>query len=220
MSKLLYTRFTKLIIDHFLSCNKNVPRRSDSEMHSEGQDSHLTKLINTVKGTYKFGMKIPDTMINDAFKKSARYKYYKAKKTESEKAKSAEEPEEQHVSPVKSRQGKGYMRSGDQEENFPSAFKKNVVPRKTRSLTVADNIVEEPAADVKDTYAEWGQKRKGHVVEDPDAHLLLDLCKGSKTRRLESLKQAKQVVAGEGLSATHNKYYEFENILATNSKAR
>ncbi|GJZ54324.1 hypothetical protein Tco_0609209, partial [Tanacetum coccineum] len=116
MSKLLYTRFTKLIIDHFLSCNKNVPRRSDFEMHSEGQDLHLTKLINTIKGTYKFGMNIPDTMINDAFKKSARYKYYKAKKAESEKAKSAEEPEEQHVSPVKSRQGKGYMHSDTDEE--------------------------------------------------------------------------------------------------------
>ncbi|GJU33302.1 hypothetical protein Tco_1176891 [Tanacetum coccineum] len=121
MSKLLYTRFTKLIINHFLSCNKNIPRRSDFEMHSEGQNLPLTKLKNTVKGTYKFRMEIPDTMISDAFKQSAGYKYYKAKKAESEKEKAAEELEEQHVSPVKRRQGKGYMRS-------------------------ADNIVEEPVA--------------------------------------------------------------------------
>ncbi|GKE92146.1 hypothetical protein Tco_1573241, partial [Tanacetum coccineum] len=125
--------------------------------------------------------------------KSAGYKYYRAKKAESEKAKAAKELEEQYVSPMKSGRREDYMRLGDQEPIYK---------------------------DVKDTYAEWEQKRKGHVVEDPDAHLLLDLCKGSKTRRLESLKQAKQVVAGEGLSATHNKYYEFENILATNSKAR
>ncbi|GJV03506.1 hypothetical protein Tco_1337075 [Tanacetum coccineum] len=104
MSKLMYTRFTMLFIDHFLSCNKSIPRRSNSDMHS------------------------------------------KAKKAESEKAKANEEPEEQHVSPVRSGGGKGYMRSGDQEENVPSAFKKNDVPRKTRSLIVADNIVEEPVA--------------------------------------------------------------------------
>nr|GEU75265.1 hypothetical protein [Tanacetum cinerariifolium] len=51
MSKLLYTRFTKLIIDYFLSCNKNIPRESDSELHSKGDDSPITKLSNTVKDT-------------------------------------------------------------------------------------------------------------------------------------------------------------------------
>ncbi|GJT69182.1 hypothetical protein Tco_1028468 [Tanacetum coccineum] len=111
LSKLLYTCFTKIIIDHFLSCNKSIPRRSDSEMHSEG----------------------------------------------------------------------------DQEANVPSAFNKNVMPRKTRSLIIVDNIVQEPIVvalaksisieeqryqqreimtqlrldrqidkDVEDTYAEWG----------------------------------------------------------------
>ncbi|GJZ50307.1 hypothetical protein Tco_0604497 [Tanacetum coccineum] len=50
------------------------------------------------------------------------------------------------MSLVRSGRGKGYTRSGDQEENVPSSFKKNVVPRKTRSLTVADNIMEEPTA--------------------------------------------------------------------------
>nr|GEW32735.1 hypothetical protein [Tanacetum cinerariifolium] len=91
-------------------------------------------------------MEIPDTMIDDAFKKSAGYKYYRAKKAESKKAKVNEEPKEQHVSQLQSGRGKGYMRLGDQEVNVPSVFKKNDVPRKTRSLTVADNIVEEPVA--------------------------------------------------------------------------
>ncbi|GKB04130.1 hypothetical protein Tco_0832273 [Tanacetum coccineum] len=127
-------------------------------------------------------------------------KYYRAKKGESKKAKADEEPEEQHVSLVKSGRGKGYMRSGDQEAHVPSAFKKNVLLRKTISLTIANNIVEQPAVVelaksisieeqrrqqreimtqltinqqieiyVKDMYAEWGQKYKGHVVKDPDA---------------------------------------------------
>ncbi|GKD36508.1 hypothetical protein Tco_1252017 [Tanacetum coccineum] len=146
MSKMMYTRFTKLIIDHFLSCNKSIPCRSDSNMHNEGQDSPLTKLTNTVKGTYKFRMEIPDTMINDAFKHSTGYKYYKATKAESEKAKVVDDPKEQHVSPVRSGKGKGYMRLGDQEANVSSAFKKIVVPRKIRTLTVTGNIVEELVA--------------------------------------------------------------------------
>ncbi|GJX86714.1 hypothetical protein Tco_0337488 [Tanacetum coccineum] len=83
MSKLMYTHFTKLIIDHFLFCNKSIPRRLDSELHSEGQDSPLTKLTNTVVAKFKFGMEIPDTMINDAIKQSAGYKYYKHKRNES-----------------------------------------------------------------------------------------------------------------------------------------
>ncbi|GKE22724.1 hypothetical protein Tco_1434236 [Tanacetum coccineum] len=174
----------------------------------------------------------------------------KAKKAESKKAKAGEEPEEQHESLVRSGRGKGYMRSGDQEANVPNAFKKNVVPRKARSLTVADNIVEEQTVvelakslsieehrhqqcaimtqltidqqiekDVEDTYAEWVQKLKGLEVEDPIVQLLLDLRKGSKASQLESMKQMKQAVTGKGSSVAHNKYYEFENILATNNDA-
>ncbi|GJY42131.1 hypothetical protein Tco_0429401 [Tanacetum coccineum] len=184
---------------------------SDAEMHSEGQDSPLTKLMNTIEGKFKFGMEIADIMINDAIKQSAGYKYYKHKRNKSEKAKAAEEPKEQHVSPVRSRKGKGYVRSSTQEANVPSAFKKNDVPKKARSLTMADNIVKETVAvnlakfvsieeqrlqqrkimtqliidihiekDVEDTYAEWGQKLKGHAVEDLAVQSLLDLGKGSK----------------------------------------
>nr|GEV59617.1 hypothetical protein [Tanacetum cinerariifolium] len=40
-------------------------------------------------------------MIDDAFKKSVGYKYYRAKKTKSKKAKADEEPEEQHDSLVR-----------------------------------------------------------------------------------------------------------------------
>nr|GEV25515.1 hypothetical protein [Tanacetum cinerariifolium] len=57
---------------------------------------------------------------------------------ESEKAKAIEEPEEQNVPPVRSRGRKGYMRSGENEANVPKLFKKNDVPRKTRTLIVAE----------------------------------------------------------------------------------
>ncbi|GJX61304.1 hypothetical protein Tco_0294204 [Tanacetum coccineum] len=124
MSKLMYTRFTKLIINHFLSCTKSIPCRSDSQMHSE-----------------------------------AGYKYYNPKKAKSEKAKAIEEPKEQHV-----------------------------------QITIDRQIKK----DIEDTYSEWGQKHKGHVVEDPAIQPLLDLHKGSKASRPENMKQMKQGIAGEG----------------------
>ncbi|GJT81920.1 hypothetical protein Tco_1056262 [Tanacetum coccineum] len=96
---------------------------------------------------------ILDTMISNAIKKSAGYNYYIAKKKESAKDKIVDEPEEQL--------------------NVP---KKDVVPKRTRSLIIAKEIV-------------------------------VDLQKGSKASRLESLMQKKQVVAGEGSSNAHNKHY-------------
>ncbi|GJW69534.1 hypothetical protein Tco_0126451 [Tanacetum coccineum] len=86
-------------------------------------------------------MEIPDIMISDAIKKLAGYKYYMAKKVESEKAKTIDEPKEQHVSLVKSERGKGFMCYGDQVANVPNKLKKDVVPRKTRSLTIAEEAV-------------------------------------------------------------------------------
>nr|GEU48801.1 hypothetical protein CTI12_AA475510 [Tanacetum cinerariifolium] len=86
-------------------------------------------------------MEVPDAMISDAIKKKAGYTYYMAKKVESEKAKIVDQPKEQHVSPIKSGRGKGFMCYGDQVENFPNKLKKYVVTRKTRSLTIAKEAV-------------------------------------------------------------------------------
>ncbi|GJT44037.1 hypothetical protein Tco_0952752 [Tanacetum coccineum] len=141
-----------------------------------------------------FGMEVPDAMISDAIKKKAGYKYYMAKKVESEKAKIVDKPEEQHVSPIKSGRGKGFICYGDQVANVPNKHKKDVVPRKTRSLTIAEET------DV-------GQKLKGPAVEDPTIQSLLDLRKGSKASRLENLRQKKQPVTGEGSGVAQNKYY-------------
>ncbi|GJR64561.1 hypothetical protein Tco_0010626 [Tanacetum coccineum] len=163
MSKLLYTRFTKLIIVYLLSHNKSIPHRS-----------------------------VPDAMISDAIKKKAGYTYYMEKKVETEKSSGAEEPGKQIVSPVRRGIGKGYMFSGGNEANVPKLFKKDVVPRKTRSLTVAEETV----------------KLKGPTVEDLIVQSLLDLRKGSKASRLESLKQRKQGVTGEGSSVAHSKQYD------------
>nr|GEV45718.1 hypothetical protein [Tanacetum cinerariifolium] len=101
-----------------------------------------TKLIEHKDHDWiSFEMEVPDAMISDAIKKKAGYEYYRDKKVESEKAKIVYEPEEQHVSPVKSGRGKGFMCYGDQVANVPNKLKKDVVPRKTRSLTIAEEAV-------------------------------------------------------------------------------
>ncbi|GKB72084.1 hypothetical protein Tco_0933496, partial [Tanacetum coccineum] len=59
----------------------------------------------------------------------------------SAKDKIVDEPEEQRVSPVKSGRGKGFMCYGDQVVNVPNKLKKDIMPRKTRSLTIAEETV-------------------------------------------------------------------------------
>ncbi|GJU45798.1 hypothetical protein Tco_1203064 [Tanacetum coccineum] len=152
-------------------------------------------------------MEVPDVMISDAIKKKAWYKYYMAKKVESEKAKIIDKPEEQHVSPIKSGRGKGFMCYGDQVANVPNKLKKDVVPRKTRSLTIAEEAVVGELANSISIQEPLGKKLKGPAVEDPAVQSLLDLRKGSKASRLKSLRQKKQPVAGEGSSAAQDKYY-------------
>ncbi|GKC49828.1 hypothetical protein Tco_1072573 [Tanacetum coccineum] len=137
---MLYTCFTKLIINYFLSNNKSIPRRLSFKLHSLQDDQPLTKFSNTVKGDYKFVMEIPDTMISDAIKKLG-YKFYMAKKVASENAKIVDKLEEQHASPVKSGKGKGFMCYGDQVVNAPNKLKKDVLLRKTRSFTIAEETV-------------------------------------------------------------------------------
>ncbi|GJW67539.1 hypothetical protein Tco_0121963 [Tanacetum coccineum] len=177
----------------------SIPQRSDAEMHNEGQNSPLTKLINTVNG----------------------YKYYKHKKDESEKGKAAEEPEEQHVCLVRSGRGKGYMCLGNQEVNLPRKPKKAVVPKKLRTLTIVDNIVEETiVVELAKSVSIKEQRLQQRVAtEDPSIQSLLDLRRGSKEIRLKSIRQKRQSVGGERSSAAHYKYYEFEDISTTDSDA-
>ncbi|GJZ83847.1 hypothetical protein Tco_0649020 [Tanacetum coccineum] len=146
MSKLFYTHFTKLIIDYFLLCNKNISCRSNFELHSEGDDLPITKLPNTVEGKFKFGMEIPDTMIDDAFKKTAGYKYYKAKKVESEKARLLRNQKSRMCFPLEVEEEKVICVQEKMKLMFQSCSRKMLCQGK------------------QDTYAEWGQKLKGSSV--------------------------------------------------------
>ncbi|GJS12625.1 hypothetical protein Tco_0407097 [Tanacetum coccineum] len=177
MSKLLYTRFTNLIINHFLSNNKSIPRRSGSKLHSSQDDQPITKLSNTVKGDYKFGMKIPDTMTSDAIKKLVGYKFYMTKKVESENAEIVDEPEEKHASQSK-------------------------VEEEKDLCELANSI------SIQELRTQQCRRIQLTINSQIDGPLVLIMYARSKASRLESLKQKKRAVVGEGSSAAHNKYYD------------
>ncbi|GKF00258.1 hypothetical protein Tco_0023608, partial [Tanacetum coccineum] len=145
-----------------------------------------------------FGMEIPYTIINDAIKQLVRYKYYMIKKGQSEEDNDEEESEEQVVSRAGRGRGKGYMCSGNQEVNVSSKPKKDVVPRKQRTITYADNIL----------------KTKDRVVLLAKS-VSTEKQRRSKESRLESIRQEIQARKREGSSAA--KDGEFEDFSDINS---
>ncbi|GJX21049.1 hypothetical protein Tco_0223726 [Tanacetum coccineum] len=108
-------------------------------------------------------MEIKNTMIDDAFKKIAGYKYYKANKVESEKAKAIKKPKEQNVL-LKTRTLTIAEQTIAVELAKSISIKEPRTQQSRRSQLTIDSQIDE---DVADTYAEWGQKLKGPAVDDP-----------------------------------------------------
>ncbi|GJX19982.1 hypothetical protein Tco_0222659 [Tanacetum coccineum] len=190
MSKLLYIHFTKLIIYYIISHNKSIPHRSDYKLHSSQDDQPITKLLSTTNGDYKFGMEVPDAMISDAIKKKAsKCLQQTQERCCAKKTRSLTIAEETVVG----------------ELAHSISIQEPCSQQRQRSQLTIDSQTDEAVANI---YNEWGQKLKGPAVDDPAVQSLLDLRKGSKANSLESLRQKKQAVAGEGSSVAHNKYYD------------
>nr|GEV09708.1 hypothetical protein [Tanacetum cinerariifolium] len=143
-------------------------------MHSEGYDSPLSKLINTVDGELNFGLEIPDSIISEAIKQSAGYKYYKNTKDQSEEDNAKIKSEEQNMS----REGRG----------------------RDEAVMLAKSV---------STEEHRRKKLKGIAIKDPTVHSLLDLQKGSKESRLESMRQEMQVGKREWSSTVKDREFEY-----------
>nr|GEW76170.1 putative ribonuclease H-like domain-containing protein [Tanacetum cinerariifolium] len=78
-----YLRFTKVIINHFLTKHNTLPKRQTSFINTIKYDSILGKMKFVSKGKehQKYGMSIPDTMMNDEIRESAHYMTYLAVST-------------------------------------------------------------------------------------------------------------------------------------------
>ncbi|GJS97746.1 hypothetical protein Tco_0804714 [Tanacetum coccineum] len=73
-----YPRFTKIIIDHFISKDNTIFMRNRINLHTARDDSLLGALefVSKTEDYQKYGALIPDGMINDDIKLSTAYKTY------------------------------------------------------------------------------------------------------------------------------------------------
>nr|GEY65065.1 hypothetical protein [Tanacetum cinerariifolium] len=73
-----YLRFTKLIINHFMSKDQSIPRRNKVDWHMAKDDPILTtiRFIPKHETIQKYGAILPDTLTNQAMKESDAYKTY------------------------------------------------------------------------------------------------------------------------------------------------
>ncbi|GKC12701.1 hypothetical protein Tco_1009483, partial [Tanacetum coccineum] len=73
-----YPRFTKVIINHFMSKDQSIPRRNKVDWHMANDDLILTtmRFISKHETVQKYGAILPDTLTNQAMKESDAYKTY------------------------------------------------------------------------------------------------------------------------------------------------
>ncbi|GJV72381.1 hypothetical protein Tco_1492376 [Tanacetum coccineum] len=73
-----YPRFTKVIVDHFISKDNTISMRNIINLHTARDDSLLgaLKFVSKTEDCQKYGALIPDGMINDDIKQSQAYKTY------------------------------------------------------------------------------------------------------------------------------------------------
>ncbi|GJZ78439.1 hypothetical protein Tco_0643276 [Tanacetum coccineum] len=73
-----YPRFTKVVIDHFISKDNTIFMRNKINLHTARDDSLLSalKFVSKTEDCQKYEALIPDGMINDDIKLSTTYKTY------------------------------------------------------------------------------------------------------------------------------------------------
>ncbi|GJT05091.1 hypothetical protein Tco_0839553 [Tanacetum coccineum] len=73
-----YLRFTEVIINHFVSQDKSIPRRNKVDWHMANDDPILTtmRFIPQHEVVQKYGAILPDNLTNQAMKESKAYKTY------------------------------------------------------------------------------------------------------------------------------------------------
>ncbi|GKB09167.1 hypothetical protein Tco_0837479 [Tanacetum coccineum] len=73
-----YPRFTKVIINHFMSKDQSIPKRNKVDWHMANDDPILTtmRFIPKHETVQKYGAILPDTLTNQVMKESDAYKTY------------------------------------------------------------------------------------------------------------------------------------------------
>ncbi|GJU75011.1 putative ribonuclease H-like domain-containing protein [Tanacetum coccineum] len=77
---MFYLRFTKVVINHFMSQDQSIPRRNKVDWHMDNDDPILTtmRFIPQHEVVQKYGAILPDNLTTQAKKESKAYKTYYA----------------------------------------------------------------------------------------------------------------------------------------------
>ncbi|GJY16515.1 hypothetical protein Tco_0386937 [Tanacetum coccineum] len=75
-SLILYPRFTKIIVSHYMTIFPDILRRVRDMYHNLQDDDIMKNIFNSGRHKNKYGMKIPDWMITDEIKQMEHYRMY------------------------------------------------------------------------------------------------------------------------------------------------
>ncbi|GJT53366.1 hypothetical protein Tco_0988420 [Tanacetum coccineum] len=75
-SSILYPRFTKIIINHYITIFPDISRHARYMYHNLQDDDIMKNIFNSGRHKNKVGMKIPDWMITDEMKQTEHYRMY------------------------------------------------------------------------------------------------------------------------------------------------
>ncbi|GJS75375.1 hypothetical protein Tco_0725256 [Tanacetum coccineum] len=72
-SSIPYLRFTKIIVNHYMTIFPDISRRARDMYHNLQDDDIMKNIFNSGRHKNKVGMKIPDWMITDEMKQTKHY---------------------------------------------------------------------------------------------------------------------------------------------------
>ncbi|GKF78947.1 hypothetical protein Tco_0234515, partial [Tanacetum coccineum] len=75
-TSILYPRFTKIIISHYMTIFLDISRRALDVYHNLQDDDIMKNIFNSGRNKNKVGMRIPAWMITDEMKLTEHYKMY------------------------------------------------------------------------------------------------------------------------------------------------
>ncbi|GKA10437.1 hypothetical protein Tco_0689870 [Tanacetum coccineum] len=180
-----YLRFTRVIIDHFISKDKTIFMRNIINLHTVRDDSLLgtLKFVSKTDDTQKYGALIPDEMINQNIKDSKAYKTYydfatgKVEPKKSRKFKKVASPSikldtpgvsvSKKKSPSKADRGKVIELLSDAGANFESEVpdESKAKPFDTNSKDESDDINDDDNANDDDNKNEDDDGNDAHDSE-------------------------------------------------------
>ncbi|GKD62492.1 hypothetical protein Tco_1300001 [Tanacetum coccineum] len=133
-AKMLYPRFTKIIIHHFLEKDKSISMRNRTFMHTARDDSLLgtMRFVSRHEDTQVYGAILPKSMTNQAMLDSVAYKTYYAIASGAEPSKS-KKPKRKSNLAISSEETPSKNKPTKAKKDVPSTKKPTTNPKPTKN---------------------------------------------------------------------------------------